>query len=231
MKRNDEFETQGLRARKVTKLAQALGRKIALDEKELVVLLSLLANAKTSNVELAKRLNLSDGNAAVYHVKRLKTRGVLTRYTVQIDWRKLGFPADFVILAESDEKAALRALERHLVLLQDYYQKYFGSVFLLPTASGYVLLRDISHCYGDETMLIVTGSATSDLDVAFFRENYLTQAFEGIRTTLMTTRYRSVDNFVIREDVLDSLRAIFEASGASEEEISRIRKHLNAIVE
>jgi hypothetical protein len=42
----------------------------------------------------------------------------------------------------------------------------------------------------------------------------------------MTTRYRTVDNFVIQSEALDTLRAIFEATGASEEEISRIREHL-----
>jgi DNA-binding Lrp family transcriptional regulator len=231
MKKSKEFETSDSSARHVVRLAQALAKKIALDEKELIILLSLLTNAKTSNVELAERLGFRDGNAAAYHIKRLNTRAVLTRYTIQIDWQKVGFPADFVILAESDEKAALLALERHLVLLQDYYEKHFGNVLLLPTSSGYVLLRDISYCYGDKTMLVVVGSATSDLDIAFFRENYITRAFEGIRTTLMTTRYRSVDNFAIQSDVLDTLSAIFEATGASEEEISRIRAHFKPTVE
>ena len=231
MKQSKEFETADSRARHVIRLAQALAKKIALDEKELIILLSLLGNAKTSNAELAERLGLSDGNAAAYHIKRLKTRAVLTRYTIQIDWRKVGFPAVFVILAESDEKPALLALERQLVLLQDYYEKHFGHVLLLPTSSGYVLLRDISYCYGDKTMLVVGGSATSDLDIAFFRENYITRAFEGIRTTLMTTRYRSVDNFLIESSVLDTLCAIFDAPGASEEEISRITEHLKTTVE
>jgi hypothetical protein len=69
-------------------------------------------------------------------------------------------------------------------------------------------------------LVIITDSGTSDLDVAFFRENCLTRAFEGIRTTFMTTRYRSADNFVIQSDAVDTLRAIFEATGLSEEEIS-----------
>ena len=94
----------------------------------------------------------------------------------------------------------------------------------LPTSSGYVLLRGISYCYGDKTILVVAGSGTRDLDIAFFRENYITRAFEGIRTTLMTTRYRTVDNFVIQSDALDTLLAIFEATGASDEEISRMSK-------
>jgi hypothetical protein len=72
-------------------------------------------------------------------------------------------------------------------------------------------------------MLVITGRRTSDLDIASFAENYTARAFQCIRTTLMTTRYRSVDNFVIQSGVLDTLCAIFEATGASEEEISRIR--------
>ena len=231
MKQSKEFEIRASRSPHVQRLAQALAKRVALDEKELIILLSLLGNAKTSNVELAERLGLRDGNAAAYHIKRLKTQAVLTRYTIQIDWRKVGFPADFFIFAESDEKAALLALERHLVLIQDYYQKHFGNVLLLPTLSGCVLLRDISHCYGDKTMLLITGSGTSDLDIAFFRENYITRACEGIRTTLMTTRYRTVDNFVIQGDALDTLLAIFEETGVSEEEISRIKEQLRPIVE
>ena len=129
-----------------------------------------------------------------------------------------------MILAESDEKEALLALERYIILLQDYYRKHFGNVVLLPTSSGSVVLRDISHCYGDKTMLVITGSGTRDLDIAFFRENYLTRPFEGIRTTLMTTRYRTVGNFLIQSEALDTLRAAFEATGASEEEISRMSK-------
>ena len=62
----------------------------------------------TFKYKLAERLGLSDGNVAAYQIKRLKTPAALTRYTIQIDWRKIGFLADFVILAESDEKAALR---------------------------------------------------------------------------------------------------------------------------
>jgi DNA-binding Lrp family transcriptional regulator len=213
------------------KLAEAFEKKIALDKKELIILLSLLENGKTSNVELAERLGLNDGNAAAYHVKLLAKRGVLTRYTVQIDWKKIGFPADFVIIAESDEKTELLALERHLIQLQDYYQKRLGNVLLLPTPSGCVLLRDISHCYGDKTMVIIAGSGTSDLDIAFFRENYLARAFEGIRTTLMTTRYRTVDNWVVQRDALDTLSAIFEANNASEEEMSEIRAHLKPLIE
>jgi hypothetical protein len=68
--------------------------------------------------------------------------------------------------------------------------------------------------------VIITYSGTSDLDIAFFRENYLTRAFEGIRTMFMTTRYRTVDDFVIQSDAVDILRAVFETTGASEEEIS-----------
>jgi Transcriptional regulators len=213
------------------KLAEAFEKKIDLDKKELTILLSLLENGKTSNVELAERLGLNDGNAAAYHVKLLAKKGILTRYTVQIDWKKIGFSADFVIIAESDEKAELLALERHLIQLQEYYLKRLGDVLLLPTPSGCVLLREISHCYGDKTTVIIAGSGTSDLDIAFFRENYLARAFKGVRTTLMTTRYRTIDNWVVQRDALDTLSAIFDAKNASEEEISKIREHLIPFIE
>ncbi|MGA8070260.1 MAG: hypothetical protein WB946_01995 [Halobacteriota archaeon] len=55
-------------------------------------------------------------------------------------------------------------------------------------------------------MLVITGRRTSDLDIASFAENYTARAFQGIRTTLMTTRYRTVGNFVRRSDAVDTLR-------------------------
>ncbi|MGA2884492.1 MAG: hypothetical protein ABSE80_04995 [Halobacteriota archaeon] len=53
-------------------------------------------------------------------------------------------------------------------------------------------------------MLVITGRRTSDLDIASFAENYTARAFQGIRTTLMTTRDRTVGNFVIRSDAVDT---------------------------
>ena len=92
MKQSREFETADSRAHHVKTLAQALSQKIALDEKELIILLSLLEDAKTSNAELAERLGLSDGNAAAYHIKRLRTRAVLTRYTIKSIGGRSVFP-------------------------------------------------------------------------------------------------------------------------------------------
>jgi hypothetical protein len=40
-----------------------------------------------------------------------------------------------------------------------------------------------------------------------------------------------VDNFVIQGDALNTLLAIFEETGVSEEEISRIKEQLRPIVE
>ena len=76
------------------------------------------------------------------------------------------------------------------------------NLFWVRIAEGY------SHCYGDKTMLVITGRRTNDLDIASFAENYTARAFQGIRTTLMTTRDRTVGNFVIRSDAVDTLRLL-----------------------
>jgi len=75
-KENGAFEKNDRRLQdeQNLKLAEAFEKKIALDKKELIILLSLLGNGKTSNVELAERLGLNDGNAAAYHVKLLAKR-------------------------------------------------------------------------------------------------------------------------------------------------------------
>ena len=49
MKQSKEFETADSSARHVKTLAQALAHKVALDEKELIILLSLLEDASSSH--------------------------------------------------------------------------------------------------------------------------------------------------------------------------------------
>jgi hypothetical protein len=46
------------------KLAALAAKKLGVDDKELVILFSLLQDGNTSNAELAKRLRLNDGDAA-----------------------------------------------------------------------------------------------------------------------------------------------------------------------
>jgi hypothetical protein len=73
-------------------------------------------------------------------------------------------------------------------------------------------------------MVITAGSGTSDLDIAFFREHYLTRAFKGVPTTLMTTRYITVDNWVVQSDVLGTLGAVFEAKTRPKERSAKLER-------
>ncbi len=61
-----------------------------LDEKDLKILSILIANSRTSYVDIAKEVGISDV-AIIKRIKKLESLGVIRRYTVIVDPKKLGF--------------------------------------------------------------------------------------------------------------------------------------------
>ncbi len=63
-----------------------------LDEKDLKILDILKKNARATYTEIAKEIGLSDV-AVLKRVKNLEQKGIIKRYTVKLDNKKLGFTA------------------------------------------------------------------------------------------------------------------------------------------
>ena len=62
----------------------------ALDEIDKKILAELLKNSNRSNRELAKAIGVSAATV-INHIQRLESAGVITDYTVMLDFERLGF--------------------------------------------------------------------------------------------------------------------------------------------
>lgn len=62
----------------------------ALDEIDKKILAELLINSNRSNRELARALGLSAATV-INHIQRLESAGVITDYTVMLDFERLGY--------------------------------------------------------------------------------------------------------------------------------------------
>jgi Lrp/AsnC family leucine-responsive transcriptional regulator len=67
-----------------------------LDEIDVMILSELQKNSRLSIRELSKRINLSPPSVTE-RVKRLEDSGVIEKYTIKINKKKLGIPIDCII--------------------------------------------------------------------------------------------------------------------------------------
>jgi len=65
-------------------------RRAVVDEKDLKILEELKKNARTPYSKIAKELGVSDV-AVLKRVRRLESLGVIARYTIEVDLKKLGY--------------------------------------------------------------------------------------------------------------------------------------------
>ncbi len=67
-----------------------------LDEVDLRILSELAQNSRRSSREIARRLGLSVGTVA-NRIERMKEEGVIKRFTVDLDYEKLGYDITVVV--------------------------------------------------------------------------------------------------------------------------------------
>jgi len=77
-----------------------------IDEKDMILLKMLKENSRLSLKKMARELRVSE-TAVKKRIEKLKSRGVIKKFTVDINERAIGFSRAFVFLYASDaEKAA-----------------------------------------------------------------------------------------------------------------------------
>ncbi|MCS6769809.1 MAG: Lrp/AsnC family transcriptional regulator [Candidatus Caldarchaeum sp.] len=75
-----------------------------LDEKDIKIIEELMENAEQSITELAAKLRIPR-TTVQERVKRLKQQGVIKKYTIQVNYAKLGKPATAFILISFEQGA------------------------------------------------------------------------------------------------------------------------------
>ena len=87
----------------------------ALDEIDNKILAELLINSNRSNREIAKAIGVSAATV-INHIQRLESAGVITDYTVMLDFERLGFELT-VIMEVTVNRGKLLETQREIAKL------------------------------------------------------------------------------------------------------------------
>ena len=194
---------------RVNKIAQIISEVSHLNETDMFILLTLLADSTITNAELAKILKFKDGNSAAYHTRTMQQEGIIDRYTIVPNWKRMGLATEFIVLAEAENEEQLREIEKRNIIMADEYATMQGDIVVKETISGCVILKDVFHCFGDKTMAIIIGRATSDQDAAVYCKNYLVSIYPDIKVSLLINKYRTISDFFIDEPAIQKLKEMF----------------------
>lgn len=198
---------------KTKEIAETISEFSSLNETDMHILLTLMENGKITNAELAKILEFKDGNSAAYHTRSMQKDGVIERYTIVPDWKKIGLATEFIVLAEAENEEQLLEIEKRHVIMADEYASEQGDIVVTPTISGCVILQNVYHCFGDKTMAIIIGRATSDQDAAVYCKNYLVSRYPDIKVSLLMNKYKTISDFFIDERAVQKLKGFFQMGG------------------
>ena len=195
---------------KTKEIAETISEFSSLNETDMHILLTLMENGKITNAELAKILEFKDGNSAAYHTRSMQKDGVIERYTIVPDWKRIGLATEFIILAEAENEEQLLEIEKKHVIMVDEYASKRGDIVVTPTISGCVILQNVYHCFGDKTMAIIIGRATSDQDAAVYCKNYLVNRYPDIKVSLLMNKYKTISDFFIDERAIQKVKGYLQ---------------------
>lgn len=209
---------------RVKRIAQIISEVSHLDETDMFILLTLLKDSKTTNAELAKIMNFKDGNSVAYHTRTMQKEGIIDRYTIIPDWKRIGLATEFIILAEAENEEQLLEIEKRHIIMADEYSSKQGDIVVTQTISGCVILQDVYHCFGDKTMAVIIGRATSDQDAAVYCKNYIVGRYPDIKVSLLINKYKTIREFFIDKHAIEKLKEFFKI-----EKTGDVLKELHAL--
>lgn len=180
-----------------------------LGEKKNIVLSNLMQNSRITDSDMMKVLDLKSANAASYYRKNLEDQGIVRKYTVEVDWNKLGYPTEFVVLAEGKDMEANYDMEKEFIEALDEYRAKSGEVFILPSGQGRVIIEEVYSCFGERPMSIIRGRATSEQDAITYSRYYVADRFPEVKTTFLLVKGKSVKNFFIQKGYIDVMKGSF----------------------
>lgn len=125
---------------------------MAITQEDRRILRELQQDGKISNVELARRVNMSE-SPCLRRTKALEESGVIKGYQVRLDARKLGYPVTAYILVNLDQRTETDA------------NRFFEAVRLEPrivecvaiTGANDLMLRVVARDIDDLSSLTMDG--------------------------------------------------------------------------
>ncbi len=201
-----------------------------LSEKKAIVLQNLMRDGRTGDSELMKVLDLKSANAASYYRKHLEDQGIVKRYTVELDWSKLGYSTEFIVLVEGEDMEASYDMEKEFLEALDEYQAKTGDIFILPSGNGRVIIEEVYSCFGVRPMGIIRGRATSEQDAITYSRYYIAERFPDVKTSFLLVKGKSIKNFFIQRGYIDMMKGSF-VEAKSIELPEEFKKRFPSIVE
>ncbi len=93
-----------------------------LDEKDMKIIEILMGNARASYSEIAKALGVSDV-AVIKRVRKLEQQGIIKKYTILVDPKKLGYEAVSITGVDVDPEYLFKTVS---ILKEKDYVKYLA---------------------------------------------------------------------------------------------------------
>ncbi len=144
------------------------------DDIDLQLLDLLQTDARTSNAELARRVNMAP-SAVLERVRRLEERGVIAHWTARLNARALGRPLLAFVMVRSDEHAGSMDTGQALARVPD--------------------VLEVHHVAGQDSYLVKVRVADPEALGRLLRENF--GAIPSVRSTQTTIALET-----IKEDTL-----------------------------
>jgi len=91
--------------------------KQPIDDIDRRIVRSLLADARTPSQQIAKEFNVHPSTVA-YRIRKLLESGVIKKFSISVDWRKLGKNVEAAILIDAAQRD-VRKLAEHLSSLDE----------------------------------------------------------------------------------------------------------------
>jgi Lrp/AsnC family leucine-responsive transcriptional regulator len=139
----------------------------AIDEVDRKILRILQANARTPNVEIARRLKLAP-SAMLARIRRLERRGVIRGYEAQIDAPMLDVGLVAFVFVRADERVGATAVGKALARLPE--------------------VQEVHHIAGEDCYLVKIRAADTEALGNLLRERFgAIPAIKSTRTTVVFT--------------------------------------------
>ncbi len=211
------MSTKNNKNEKLMDAALKISKGSFLNVNDIYIILTLMQNSKMTNADLADLMGFKDGNAVAYHLRNMQNNGIIGRYTLIPNWRKMGLTSEFIIVAEANSEEQLLEIEKMHVSEADDYSSRIGPIVVTPTIAGCVIIENIYHCFGDRKMALIIGRASSDQDAAIYCKNYLVKKYPGIKLDLMMNKYRTVNEYFIDKEMVETIKGYFQMMGEPSE--------------
>ena len=149
---------------------------ITIDVTDLKILAELVDNAKTSNVEIGRKLQVHP-NVVAYRINKLETAGIIKEYTTVLDFNKLGLNEQVYVGASLPRNS-----ERDDILRQ---------VAEIPQT-----LSVISSLGSPESLVFLVGKDKGDVDKVMSRLRNLHLKIRYTSSVIKTYQNGNVSNYL-----------------------------------